>query len=75
MFNDTIHYEGYWGACPSPCPAHLYFASPMISTDGGSISLRFLSDNVQNFPGWWVQYNIGMHIFSYTIVSLYQHSY
>ena len=71
MYNDTIQYEGFWGICDSPCQAHLFFPSPMIGTDGGDIKLRFLSDNVMNFKGWWIEYQLGElsfnHFFLFTL--------
>ena len=59
MYNDSINYEGFWGVCDSPCQAHRFFPTPMIGTDGGYMKLRFLSDNVMAFKGWWLEYQLG----------------
>ena len=59
MYNDTINNEGFWGVCDSPCPTHLFFPTPMIGTDGGDMKLRFLSDNIMEFKGWWLEYQLG----------------
>ena len=75
MYNDTINYEGFWGVCASPCPAHLYFPSPMIGTDGGDIKLRFLSDNVLEFPGWWIEYQLGRKIFIFDNLFIHNFQY
>ena len=60
MYNDSVNYEGFWGICPSPCAAEQFFPTPMIGTDGGDIKLRFLSDNVMEFNGWWIEYQLGL---------------
>ena len=58
---DDCNVEELSGRCPSPCEPELYGVSrSMISANGGQINLRFQSDSVYQYPGFWVEYNIGI---------------
>ena len=60
-YNDSIQEEGFWGVCPYPCQGEQAgLPTPMIATDGGAVLLRFLSDNVMEMRGWWIEYQLGL---------------
>ena len=61
---DEANVDQISGICQSPCEPELYgLASSMISANGGQINLRFQSDNVYQYPGFWVEYTIGVEEF------------
>ena len=61
---DEANVDEISGICLSPCDVELYgVASSMISANGGQINLRFQSDNINQSPGFWVEYTIGVEEF------------
>ena len=61
---DEANVDQISGICQSPCEPELYgLASSMISANGGQINLRFQSDQVYQFPGFRVEYTIGVEQF------------
>ena len=58
IINDTTggNVDGYWGNCDYPCTAN-HFATRLMST--GTFTLRFMSDNIMQWAGFLIQYDIG----------------
>ena len=61
---DEANVDQISGICQSPCEPELYgVANSMISANGGQINLRFQTDDIMQYPGFWVEYTIGVEEF------------
>ena len=73
IFDNSTPYpsnkETISGYCAYPC--NLWStAESIISANGGQIDLKFTSDNLSQFKGFWLEYRLGKNPFMISCTSL-----
>ena len=63
IFDNSTPYpsntETLSGYCAYPCNGYHFGVAETISANGGQIDLKFTSDNLSQFRGFWLEYRLG----------------